>query len=224
MSKDSERSGGIKLVILDENLNSRKVKAEHRTVKGRDVAILAGARPPDESVVLYRGESGGLADLAEDAELKVNDGDEFWVIESSDLLRFECDGIDFVWPKAELPGTVLYGVTRIDPAKRSLILERRDQPDRRIETTDDVDLGAVGFERFRSERRAKTHRIYIADVAYDVAEDEMTGTQIAALGGVPADYLLFEERPGDDKPIDLAATVKIRDGLRFYGQPRATFG
>ncbi|MFC3692126.1 multiubiquitin domain-containing protein [Chenggangzhangella methanolivorans] len=224
MSNDIERAGGIKLVIFDENLNSRKVKAERRTVKGRDVALLAGALPPDEFAVLYRGDSGGLADLAEDAERKVDDGDEFWVIESADLHRFECDGIDFVWPKATVPGTVLYGVTRIDPAKRSLVLERRDQPDLRIETTDTVDLGAAGFERFRSERRPKTHRIYIGDVPYDVADDEMTGAQIAALGGVPADYLLFEERPGDDKPIDLGSTVKIRDGLRFYGQPRATFG
>ncbi|QZO00688.1 multiubiquitin domain-containing protein [Chenggangzhangella methanolivorans] len=123
------------------------------------------------------------------------------------MAQGDCPGDRALWRNPDRPGEALAR------------LERRDQPDLRIETTDTVDLGAAGFERFRSERRPKTHRIYIGDVPYDVADDEMTGAQIAALGGVPADYLLFEERPGDDKPIDLGSTVKIRDGLRFYGQP-----
>ena len=57
---------------------------------------------------------------------------------------------------------------------------------------------------------------------YEVKEETRTGGQLRALPDpdIPADRDLFEVVPGGtDVKIEAAATVKMRDGLRFFTAP-----
>jgi hypothetical protein len=68
------------------------------------------------------------------------------------------------------------------------------------------------------------HEIFINEVKHDVDADSLSGAQLRALAGVPADYQLFLEQPGDDKPIADGDSVKLKNGMKFYTLPPATFG
>lgn len=75
------------------------------------------------------------------------------------------------------------------------------------------------------EHRDRAYVIFVDDVEYSTTERTMTGAAIKALAGKDSTYQLFEEHEGgDDTPIADAQSVHIRDGLRFYTVPPATFG
>jgi hypothetical protein len=67
-------------------------------------------------------------------------------------------------------------------------------------------------------------KIFIGGKEFDVETRHMNGMQIKTLGGIPTEYQLFLEQPGDDKPIADAISVELKDGMHFYGIPPATFG
>jgi Multiubiquitin len=68
------------------------------------------------------------------------------------------------------------------------------------------------------------HKILINDKEYVVEAKTLSGAQIKALAGIPAEYQLFLEQPGEDRPIPDATSVKLHDGMKFYSLPPATFG
>lgn len=68
------------------------------------------------------------------------------------------------------------------------------------------------------------HTIFIDEKPYVAHANTLSGAQIRALGSVAADYQLFLEEPGDDKPIADTDSVKIHSNMKFYSLPPATFG
>jgi len=78
-----------------------------------------------------------------------------------------------------------------------------------------------------SEQEAKHKKfvIFIDQQKFDVEQTTLSGAQLKALAGKPGDYQLFEEVPGQpDKAISDSESVTIKDGLRFFTVPPATFG
>lgn len=68
------------------------------------------------------------------------------------------------------------------------------------------------------------HTIYIDEKPYEAHSNTLSGAQIRAIGSVVADYQLFLEEPGDDRPIADTDSVKIHNNMKFYSLPPATFG
>ena len=68
--------------------------------------------------------------------------------------------------------------------------------------------------------------IQINQQHFQVDVEEVTGTQLKALGGVPADNLLFREvhGPGDDEQIQNDTVVELLNGDHFYDMPPGNFG
>lgn len=66
--------------------------------------------------------------------------------------------------------------------------------------------------------------IFVGGKEFEVKTHHMNGMQIKNLGGVPSEYQLFLEQPGDDAPIDDNKSIELKNGMHFYGIPPATFG
>jgi Multiubiquitin len=71
-----------------------------------------------------------------------------------------------------------------------------------------------------------TINIRINDDHYKVHEDEMTGTALKNLAGIPSANLLFREvhGPGDDEQISDSTAVHLHNSDRFYDMPPGNFG
>jgi Multiubiquitin len=69
------------------------------------------------------------------------------------------------------------------------------------------------------------HEIHINKKLYKVTEPSLTGAQLKALGGIPAENQLFlEQHGGKDMPIGDPQAVEMNDGLHFYDVAPGTFG
>lgn len=68
------------------------------------------------------------------------------------------------------------------------------------------------------------HKIYVNEQAYEVDAQNLSGAKIKALADAPAEYQLFLEQEGDDRPVSDSETVKLHNNMRFYTLPPATFG
>jgi hypothetical protein len=69
-------------------------------------------------------------------------------------------------------------------------------------------------------------RIDINGKPYEVGDDELSGSAIKQLGGIPAANLLFVEshQQGDDQQIADNQVVELHHDNRFYDMPPANFG
>ena len=61
--------------------------------------------------------------------------------------------------------------------------------------------------------------IFINDKKFVAPKPVMTGAEIKALGGIPAEYQLFLEEPGPkpDKGVRDGEQVELKSGMRFFG-------
>ena len=69
------------------------------------------------------------------------------------------------------------------------------------------------------------HEIHINKKLYKVAQPSLTGAEIKALGGIPAENQLFlEQHGGKDLPIGDQQSVEMENGLHFYDVAPGNFG
>lgn len=69
-------------------------------------------------------------------------------------------------------------------------------------------------------------RIFINGDPYFAPHATVTGRELLALAGLPADNQLFLDVPGhgDDVPVAADAPFTIKPGMKFYDVPIGTFG
>lgn len=66
--------------------------------------------------------------------------------------------------------------------------------------------------------------IYVNNKPFHTDKHELTGAQIKALAGIPADYELFEVRGDQTLAIGDDQVVHIHNDLHFRAIPAGTFG
>lgn len=73
---------------------------------------------------------------------------------------------------------------------------------------------------------SKTHEftIFVNNQPFKTAAHELTGAEIKALAGVPADYELFEVHGSQTSPVGDSQKVHIHNDLHFRAIPSGTFG
>jgi Multiubiquitin len=75
-----------------------------------------------------------------------------------------------------------------------------------------------------AESKAHEFTIFVNNQPFKTAAHELTGAEIKALGGVPADYELFEVHGNQSSPVSDSQKVHIHDDLHFRAIPSGTFG
>ncbi|HEV2523429.1 MAG TPA: multiubiquitin domain-containing protein [Candidatus Acidoferrales bacterium] len=66
--------------------------------------------------------------------------------------------------------------------------------------------------------------IFVNNREFTTDQHELTGAQIKALAGVPADYELFEVKGDQTVSVGNDQVVRIHDKLHFRAIPAGTFG
>ncbi len=66
--------------------------------------------------------------------------------------------------------------------------------------------------------------IFVNNQPFKTSKHELTGAQIKALAGVPADYELFEVKGDQTVSIGDSQEVHIHNDLHFRAIPSGTFG
>lgn len=62
--------------------------------------------------------------------------------------------------------------------------------------------------------------IFVDKKRYSVERGTMTGSELKGLAGIPQDYELWLERPGDqDKRIENNESVELKSGMKFFSVP-----
>jgi len=73
---------------------------------------------------------------------------------------------------------------------------------------------------------AKTHQvtakavgIFVNDKKISFETDDVSGAQIVAAAGVPADYSLYRREKGSNEPIGGTEQVELEEGDHFFTRP-----
>jgi multiubiquitin len=72
--------------------------------------------------------------------------------------------------------------------------------------------------------REREFTIFVNNQPFKTDKRELTGAQIKALAGVPADYELFEVQGDKTVSIGNNQEVHIHEGMHFRAIPSGTFG
>lgn len=67
-------------------------------------------------------------------------------------------------------------------------------------------------------------RIYVNNQPFKTEEHELTGAQIKALAGIPANYELFRIEGQQSLPINNDERVRLHEDEHFRAIPSGTFG
>jgi len=66
--------------------------------------------------------------------------------------------------------------------------------------------------------------LFVNNQRFKTTEQELTGTQIKALAGIPSDYELFHVEGTNSVPLGDADHVQLHAGEHFRAIPSGTFG
>jgi hypothetical protein len=66
--------------------------------------------------------------------------------------------------------------------------------------------------------------IFVNNKPFETNEHMLTGSEIKTLGGVPADYELYEVKGSNTVPVGNEETVHIHNNQHFRAIPAGTFG
>jgi len=69
-----------------------------------------------------------------------------------------------------------------------------------------------------------TFTVLINNKEFQTSAHVMTGAQIKELGGLPADYELYEVRGKESVPVGNDQEVRIHERIQFRAIPAGTFG
>ncbi|MEO5825682.1 MAG: multiubiquitin domain-containing protein [Gemmatimonadales bacterium] len=66
--------------------------------------------------------------------------------------------------------------------------------------------------------------LFVNNRKFETNQDELTGTQIKDLAGVPSDYELFLVHGNESQPVGPTEVVQLKNGVHFRAIPAGTFG
>lgn len=69
-----------------------------------------------------------------------------------------------------------------------------------------------------------TFSVIVNNIEFQTSEHELTGSEIKALAGVPADYELFEVKGDQTVSIGNEQSVEMHNKIHFRAIPAGTFG
>ncbi|ODT86214.1 MAG: hypothetical protein ABS69_00205 [Nitrosomonadales bacterium SCN 54-20] len=146
----THQHGQYQVRIGNERLEFYSAMIEDPVPTGLQILEVAEARPTDEHLVFQMLKNGQLEELRPDetTDLRANGTEQFLVFRNDRSFRFELDGRIFEWGGRCISGITLKKLAKVDPATYGVWLEVRGAEDRPISDADQVDLSAVGIERF----------------------------------------------------------------------------
>lgn len=131
---------------------------EDPVITGQQLLDAAGKRPVDEHLIFQLLQNGQMEEirLDETADLRQPGIERFITWHSDRSFRFAIDGRRFEWGAPIITGLKLKQLAGIDPVSYGVWLEVRSSEDRPIADNEQVDLQALGVERFFTGKKTTT--------------------------------------------------------------------
>lgn len=216
----STNSAVERIVILDENFDSRAFALDDRKVTGRQIAEEAGYQSSDEVIVLQQLANGSLEDVRPEelVDLGASGVERFFVMKGDSTYRFIVDGLKLQWPRTSISAATIRKLARKDESFE-VILELEDVPDRTLDDDEVVSLMGHGTERFRTKHGPHLVTVFYGDDKYELAKGTYTTEQLITKFGVEGGYLL--DLVIDNKLVELkpGETIRVKDGMHFTSHP-----
>jgi hypothetical protein len=215
-----EGSQAFSFEIGNQEFNFTSYRISDQKPTGAQIAELVGAHPISDFVVLQHLKTGELESLrpTETIDLAEAGIERFFVIEGSELFRFEVEGLSMEWPITSiLPAHVKF-LGKI-PAGSGLLLDRGG-PSEHVDDDEPINLRRDGVERIRILKGKNTVTVYYADAPFELERREYTTEELIARFGVPAGYLLdLVRKNGEFKELKPGEKIKAKEGLEFASHP-----
>lgn len=149
----NEKTAETVIQVAGTDLEFRTVAIGDATPTGHQIAHAAGAKPPDDALVLRMLSDGALDPVRPDEVVDLREGDGRFVVGLADRISLiEIDGERHQWIGGVISGAVLRRLGDLsDDAE--ILLERVDRPDREIGLEELVSLDREGIESFISRKK-----------------------------------------------------------------------
>lgn len=181
------------------------------------ILSIAGFLPTDEHILirLMKGSSNALG-LNETVDLRNGESAKLLAFKGDRIFRLTVDGRGFEWGAGTISESELRKLATVADDE-ILVLERRDEPDRELNSNDHVALTDAGTEHIRTIKKLIT--VVIDGIEKQIDLGTYKTEQLLDILGVEAGYLL--NVLGDDgqlKPLNPGDPVSVREGMKFFSQ------
>jgi len=206
-------------------VNHNTYATEHPVPTGREVLLLAGFRPADDYVLLLREDTGMLQDinLEDDVDVRRPGIERFLAFRSDRLFFFVLDDRRYPWAEPTVGEADLRQLGGVPPVKE-IWLDRKHEPDLKLEPGVTVSLKGHEVERFYTADRAVEPVLVIVELNGDPrkirAGHYTTETLKAALEVDPTWDLDIIGHDGVFRPLEPGEHIEVVAGLKFVSHVR----
>ena len=179
----------------------------------------AGYKPADEHILIQSaGGTSNALGLNELVDLSTKEIINFWAFKSDRIFRFTVDGQGFEWGQGSISETELRELAEIEDDK-SLILERRDEPDYELGQGDLVKLTDAGTEHIRTVEKPVTVIVDVDGTEKRIDQGSYTAEGLIDIFGINAGYLLnVLDTDGQLKTLNPGEHIHVWAGMKFISQ------
>jgi hypothetical protein len=210
---DAANGGGA----IDITINSQSVSLADATPDGRKVLAAGGFNPASDHVlikILHRGAQS--IGLDEELDLRHGGPHVFRAYKSDRVFNFTIDERGYEWGAAQIEESDLREVGDV-PDNKVLVLERKNEPDRELETGDKVHLDKSGTEHLKTKKEFVT--VCIDGVDKEIPRGVYTTEELIAALGVDQGYVLdFINEHGQLVTLTPGQKIRVKKGMKFVSQ------
>lgn len=212
MSKQQNTQGHFKI-----DVNGAVINFQDPVPTASQILREGGFTPSDEHILirLTKGASNALG-LNEPVDLRNGESGKFRAFRSDRVFRLTVDGGGFEWGEGTISESELRKLAAVGEDE-ILVLERRDEPDRELNSNDQVALTDAGTEHFRTIKKLIT--VVIDGVEKQIDRGTYKTERLLEILGVEAGYLLnVLSDDGQLKTLNSGDRVSVREGMKFFSQ------
>lgn len=214
---DHEPGGRGRIVLLDENFQSREATIADTKVTGRQIAEAAGYNSTDEVIVLQQLASGALEEIRPEELVNLGSAgaERFFVMVSDATHRFVLDGLKLEWARPSVTADTLRRLAGKDDSF-DVVQELESAPDRTLDDDDVVDLTGGGTERFKTKHGAKLVTVYYGEVEHKLPKGVYTTEQLRNEFKVEEGYVLaLIAADGSFDELKPGQKLRLKNGMKF---------
>ncbi|MGJ4891202.1 multiubiquitin domain-containing protein [Bradyrhizobium sp. HKCCYLRH3099] len=199
-------------------INGNHHQTGDRIQDARKLLRSSGFDPADDHVLIELLRPGSRSvGLDEDVALAGERGKEFRAFLIDRTFNFTVDEVGYAWGSPTIAEPEMRDIACV-PDGKALVLDRQDEADLILHEHATIDLAARGTEHLRTQNRTVT--VFYKEKPYELRPGNYTGAQLAAVFGVPNQYILdLVTQDGEFKEIAPNQSVHIKDDMHFVSHP-----
>jgi hypothetical protein len=197
-------------------VNGRSVLLADIEPIGSQILAEAGFEPVDEHVLIEKVKIGSrLVSLDERVDLKSVGRARFYAFRTGEVFTFTVNEHGFQWGRPRITEPELREFAGV-PDEDVLAQEEGDHEPRILNPADRVELGTLGTEHLKTEKRLVT--VFVDNIEKHIPRGIYTTEELLVVLEVQAGYLLNLATDAGLMPLKPQQRLRVKDGMRFFTQ------